>query len=1049
MRIKAILLFAILASGIYTTSAFAQSPPKPQIVVTGIAQVTQVIVANSPNNMFSIDVTNTGNAAGTKSITMVMYQNYGSDNESTHACTTISGLYEASVTLSPGEHTAITWMCTVYNPGTYQVKSLGKTLDFQVSADQGKLYVSKVTVDPIKPKLGDNAVFTVTVKNFNAIQGSKNISYKLTFYSTPPFDASFGTKSITLGPEGSTTFTVDAVFSSGDPWRFYADDYVYDPIVEEAKMQLKKDVEEEKKIEQEEETEQEEEETDDTDEIEEEEEQISGSKLVVTNVIITPRKNLKPNDIVTIIVVVKNVGDVEDTKSVVPVINAPTAGKSAMVDAKSVTVKPGKEKQVSWQIPILVSGIYDVFVEGSSSTFQVKSTAQDTKKPTDTSDKKKFDIDDAADFDNGKKITDTGNKIRIEPIEDEKLTDDKLKILKEFIEKYNKKSTDSSDKKKFDIDDAADFDTDKNLNDDLDKSDKSSIIKTILIDVDRISTVSDIQIANDLESIRDKILSVDFGTVGSITGTTKSESNSISQKFDSANDKLRIAIEKGEPLAGLKQQLENAKENDDKLYEKYLSDFDRWKKIWNENRQGNPSEGDKVRELEAAEDQATSQEQWEESSRNTSKLEKEVKDLESETNAQYDDAMKDLESAHDELNKIMEGEPNYEDKNQKPFVTDDLKKETYQEATRTMEDIMRVTEEYEKNRDALQKQDELKQIIHDAPVQVTSSTIFNKIMNSDFASGTFYPGDIEGLIAVDRRADFQNAVWEELSDSGTLEANKEETIQKLEQKSESNTQQIHTQTPLVDKLQDSSYFGTIPSSDNANDVSTILFSGYDVNFGNNVISADIPIKLIFDDENTAKYSVLGGNLAIVDPTTKQIDDVLSVAFGKGRIDHQNNKMTFLINVVDSSGQHQTITLSSAEKSSSLKVSGQSEIDLAFLEIRRSLLIESMNDNQLEEAILKAQMKKFARSFVGSEYIPSVDEWKKLLEQKKLAEKKKNEALEKYNNAPEGAKVRALVDLVDAEREYENAATNEKDARDIIDREAKSGRIDKTARTGGY
>ncbi len=937
----------LISSVTLTNFAYAQSTPKAQIVVNSITQNTPVIVANSPNNEFVTGVSNTGNAPGTKKITLVMYQNYGSDNESTHACTS-GGAYEASVTLNPGEFVGMVWQCTVYGPGTYQVKSLGKTLDFQVSADQGKLYVSKVTVEPIKPKLGDNAVFTVTVKNFNTIQGSKNISYKLIFSSTPPFTASFGTKSITLGPEGSTTFTVDAVFSSNDPWRFYADDYVYDPLVEEAKRQLQKDiekgkteeekqadedrkqlqkdVEEQKKIEQEEET-------DDTDEIVEEEEQVTGSKLVVIDVIITPRKNLKPNDIVTITAVVKNVGDVEGTKSIVPVINAPVAGKSAMVEAQSVTVKPGKEKTLTWQIPILVSGIYDVFVDGKGDSFQVKSTASDTKKPTDTSGKKKFDIDDVADFDDGKTPdtsdkkfdiddaadfdTDRGNKIIIKPISDE-ITDDVIKALKEYNEKYNKKQIGSSDKKKFDIDDAADFDTDRGNKIIIEPIPDAGPSDGVLSseDLDRIKNISDIQVIDDMESIREKILSVDFGSVMGPSDTT--ESDKIAQKYDAANEKLRIAIEKREQIVSLKEQLEKEKEINEELEKRYNSDFNRWKKIWKENKDGKPSTDDKVREHEAVEDQYESQEKWEASGQEIHKIENKIRELESEADRQYNDAMNDLDSVADELDKTNQGEPNYEDKNQKPFVTDDLKKETYRDdVSRSVDDIMRVTEEYEKNRDALQKQNALKQIIRETSDQASSTDAYNKIMNSEFASTTFYPGDLDSLMSVTPRAEFQDAAWTALSDSGDLEKYKQKTLKKLEQKSESNTQQISTQSPLVDTLQDSSYFGTIPSTSDTENVATILFSGYSMGFGNNLISADIPIKSIFNDGSTAKYSVLGGNLVIVDSATNEIKDIHSVAFGKGRIDHQSGKMTFLINSVDSSGQHQTITLNSAELPSSI------------------------------------------------------------------------------------------------------------------------------------
>lgn len=1080
------LMFLLVSSVTLTNFAYAQSTPKPLIVVNNIIQKTPVVVANSPDNEFVTSVINKGDAAGTRKIPLGMIQNYGSDNESRIPCKS-NGTFEVSVTLNPGESTNITWQCPVYGSGAYQLTTIGKTFDFQVVEKEAYIKVQKVTVDPDPPKVGNNALFTITVHNYDAVYGTKNIVYKLTFYSTPPFDAEFGSKRVSLIPGESETFEVVGTFSSSDPWKFFADEYVYDPVAEELHKQLKRDIEEskteeekqadedrkqlkkdaeeyDKEQEQERESEQqEEEEIDDTDEIEEEAEQVTGSKLVVTDVIITPRKNLKPNDIVTITAVVKNVGDVEGTKSIVPVINAPVAGKSATVDAKSVTIKPGKEKQLTWQIPILVGGVYDVFVDGKGDSFQVKSVAQDTKKTTDTSGKKKFDIDDAADFDDGK-TTDTsdkkfdiddaadfdanrGNRIIIEPISDE-ITDDVLRLLKEHNEKYNKKQPDPSGKKPFDIDDAADFDTYDG------ESNTGSFDDGILSseDLDRIKNVSDMQVIDDMESIREKILSVDFDSVVG-TSDDNPEIKIISQKYDAANDKLRIAIEKRELVVDLKQQLEKEQDKNKKLRNQAESDSKRWKQLHEKSNPVNQSGEDKLHIFGAGEDALESADKLNVSNKEIRNLEDKIQELESEADMQYNDAMKDLDSISDDLDKANQVEPNYEDKNQNPFVTDDLKKETYQnDVSRSIDDIMKVTEEYEKNRDALQKQDELKQIIRDTPVRVASATTFNKIMNSEFASNTFYPGDIESLLAVDQRANFQDAVWEELSDSGTLEAYKEKTIQKLEQKSESNIQQISAQTPLVDKLQDSSYFGTVPLSENTDDVSTILFSGYDANFGNNIISADIPIDLIYDDENTAKYSVLGGNLAIVDPTTKQIEDVMSVAFGKGRIDHQNNKMTFLINVVDSSGQHQTITLSSAEKSKpTVAISGKSELDVAYMEIRRSLLIESMSDNLLEEAILAAQIKSAAKNFIGSEYIPSVDEWKKLVENKKLAEQKKNDALKKYNDAIEekGNTVRALVDLVDAEKEYNNAAEIEKDARGIIDREAKAGRIDKTARTGGY
>ncbi len=139
---------------------------------------------------------------------------------------------------------------------------------------------------------------------------------------------------------------------------------------------------------------------------------------------------------------------------------------------------------------------------------------------------------------------------------------------------------------------------------------------------------------------------------------------------------------------------------------------------------------------------------------------------------------------------------------------------------------------------------------------------------------------------------------------------------------------------------------------------------------------------------------------------------------------------------------------------------------------------------------------------ATKYIPTVDEWRKLVEKKNIAEQKKKEAFKKLNDAKQkfnesldpklrdeikkteqdleketdpdkrndlGRKANQLFseaynsgdkslmkkieiaerEFSEAYHEHQDASINERRVRNIIDDEAKSGRIGKTGGTGGY
>jgi len=1103
----------LISSVTLTNFAYAQSTPKPRIVVNSIIQNTPVIVANSPNNEFLVGVSNTGNAPGTKKITLVMYQNYGSDNQSAHPCTTLSSgfaVFTIPIILNPGESEIISWKCEVYGAGPYQVKSLGQTLNFNVIDFPVNIVVDKITVNPSKPKFGDNAVFFVTMKNTDTVYGSKKISYQLRFSSmdssTPPFKASFGTKDIRLGPGESTTFTVDTVFSSEMPWSFCVDDFCLHSFllsesseqiqpeqtppseqekteeekqadedrkrlkkdVEESKTEeekqadedrkrLKKDVEEyDKEQEQERESEQqEEEETDDTDEIEGEEEQVTGSKLVVTDVIVMPRKGLKQGDAVTITAVVRNSGDAKGTKEIIvqgdvrfhDSANGESKKHILQISSKTITVEPGKEKTLKWEnIAVLGHGMYYLTVDEFNTEFWVG-----LKNPTPIGIKA---LDEGIKLDPDEVREAQKTYIRSAPDAEER---SKMEAFWKYMSKKQpaEKVRSVDELKTFDIDDAADFDSDKkkfNIDDaaDFDTNDgeSESLEDGVLSseDLDRIKNVSDMQVIDDLESIRDKILSVDFGSVvGPSDDQTKIKT--ISEKYDAANNKLRIAIEKREQVNDLKQELEKKREKFNELRDQVNSDIREVGKTHNIS--DNPSIDDKLREKDASDDLHKSLKEWVETTQDMDKLTEKIRELEPEADKQYDEAMKDLDSISDELDKANQGESNYEDKNQKPFVTDDLKKETYQDAARSIDDIMRVTEEYEKNRDALQKQDTLRQIIDEKTNQQLNNDVYDTYFGDKPLSSTFYPGDLESLSSVSPRVEHQNAVWSVLEDSGTLQKHKTKALQALEQKSESNIEQISTQTELVGKLQDASYFGAIPAQANTDNVATLSFGAMSQSGFDGVLSGDIPIKPIFDDGKTAKYSVLGGNLVIVDPSSRQIEDVLSIAFGKGRID-QSGKMTFVINAVDDIGQHKTITLGSNQGDSTVMISGGSEFALTSMTISNTIPLDDVSDKTVQDAMSRQVADEFEQYLVSN--APTDDaalaEWQKLKaeamkakEKAEQAKQKRIDAQKKYEESKD-PKLKEKLDKIEEELDKTKEEKN-KAGKEYLDakKEAKESRPD--------